>query len=92
MLEKWLAGKLDSIGALAFLGVAAAGLWLTGTFFDNFIATPPARHFTLPSSGTILLSNIALGLKVASSLLLVFLVLAAFRIAHARPSRDEEEG
>jgi ribulose 1,5-bisphosphate synthetase/thiazole synthase len=70
---------------LAFLALAVAGmLWVGGAFFENVIVTEPQARFTLFSSGVIPLSNIALGLKVASSLFLVFTVLAAIRM------RDEE--
>jgi len=70
------ASVLDCIGALAFLGIAWLGLW-GGYFFMNVLmkGTP----FRLLSSGTILANNIAIGLKVASSLFLVFSALAMFR-------------
>ena len=38
-----VATPLYAVGALAFVGVAMAGLWLGAGFFDNFIATPAAR-------------------------------------------------
>ena len=66
--------------------------WAGGAFFKNFIGTPADAWFALFSGGTIPISNIGLGLKVASSLWLVFLVLAAFRIAQARITREEEDG
>ena len=77
-----LAAALLAPGAaLAFLGVAAAGLWFGGVFFANFIETPPDRWFALNSSGTILLSNIAVGLKVASGITVGVAALAAGRVA-----------
>ena len=47
---------------------------------NNFIPTPAEAWFTLFSAGTMPLSNIGLGVKVASSIFLVFVVLAALRI------------
>ena len=67
----------DSVGALAFLGIALLG-YLAGAFFANFpdwLGQPRA----LASGGTILLSNIAIGVKVAAGLFGVFLALALFR-------------
>ena len=72
-----VAKRLDSGAALAFLLIAAAGLWFGGAFFENFIETPPSRFFSLGSSGTILLSNIAVGLKVASGITVAVAALAA---------------
>lgn len=70
------ASILDSVGALAFLAIAWAGVW-GGYFFMNiFVKGTP---FRLLSSGTILANNIAIGLKVAMSLFLVFSALAVFR-------------
>lgn len=85
-----VAEKLDSVAALAFLGVAAAGLWWGGTFFVNFLETPPSRWFALDSSGTILLSNTAVGLKVASGITVAVAALAAGRAAATRSDPDEE--
>ena len=73
------AERLDGLGALALLAVAAAGLWLGGSFFENVIETPASRRFALPSSGTILLGNVAIGLKVASGLTLGIAALAVAR-------------
>jgi len=76
------ASTLDSVGVLLFLMLACLGAWWGGeAFFTNFIATAEENHFTLLSGGIIPLANIGLGLKVASSLFLVFVVLAALRIA-----------
>jgi len=76
-----LASRLDSVGILAFLVIALVGTWLAGGyFFENFIATSEEARFALFSAGTIPMSNMALGLKVASSIFLVFAVLAAFRV------------
>ena len=68
---------------LLFLALAFAGmLWGGGIFFENFIDTKEHAFFTLFSGGVIPLSNLGLGLKVASSLFLVFTVLAALRIGN----------
>lgn len=79
--SKRAASTLDSLGVLGFLALALAGLLGTGgVFFENFITTGEQDWFTLFSGGVIPLSNVGLGLKVASSLVLVFLVLAALRV------------
>ena len=80
---RW-ASKLDCAGALLFAAVALFGLFYGGaTFFYNFIHQKwfegKETAFNLVSAGTIPLSNIAIGLKVGSSLFLVVLVLSAFR-------------
>jgi len=76
-----LASKLDCIGALAFALIAILGLVLGGSFFVNFLYQKylPGEALNLISAGTILLSNIAIGLKVGASLFLVILVLSTFR-------------
>jgi multisubunit Na+/H+ antiporter MnhB subunit len=86
------ASSLDSVGVLMFLSIAWAGMaWTDGAFFQNFISTPEQQRFTLFSAGTIPLANISLGLKVASSLFLVFTVLAALRLAvGGEQTRDDE--
>lgn len=88
------AATLDCIGALAFLGVALLGLLrpLGGRFFVNFLQRlAPGEAYRLASAGTIPVSNAAIALKVAASLLAVFLVLSAFESASGR-GEDEEEG
>jgi hypothetical protein len=65
------------------------GLLLAGTFFVNFWTTSESSHFTLLSSGTIPVSNVGIGLKVCSSLYLVFVVLTAVRLA-SRPTTTGE--
>nr|MDJ0910512.1 hypothetical protein [Woeseiaceae bacterium] len=57
--------------------LAWLGTYVGAYFFENFIGTPEEAHFTLFSGGAMPLSNIGLGLKVASALFLVFSVLAA---------------
>lgn len=79
--SKGAASRLDSIGLMIFLALGWAGTWYGSYFFQNFVDTPEQAYFTLFSGGTMLAMNIALGLKVASALFLVFTVLTAFRIA-----------
>lgn len=79
---KGVASRLDSVGLLIFLILGWLGTWWAGGyFFENFISTPQASQYTLLSGGTIPMANLALGLKVASALFLVFTVLTAFQIA-----------
>jgi len=86
-----VASRLDSAGLLLFLVIGWLGTgWASGYFFANFITTPPEAWFTLFSGGTMPAMNIALGLKVASALFLVFTVLTALKIA-ATPA-DEGAG
>jgi len=90
IFSKGLASKLDSGGLLIFLVVGWLGTWwASGHFFKNFMATPEQSYFTLLSAGTMPILNVALGLKVASALFLVFTVLTAIRIA--QPGADVEE-
>ena len=84
------ASMLDASGVLLFLALATMGGWWAGeAFFENFIATAADRHFTLFSGGIIPLANVGIGIKVASSLFLVFMVLAAMRLA--APGSDARE-
>jgi multicomponent Na+:H+ antiporter subunit B len=94
VFSEGLASRLDSGGLLIFLfvgwlGTFLAAGWVSGTFFENFIATPEQSYFTLLSGGTMPILNLALGLKVASALFLVFTVLTALRIA--QPGADVED-
>jgi multicomponent Na+:H+ antiporter subunit B len=80
------ASKLDCVGALLFAAVALFGLFYgAASFFYNFIHQKwfagEETALELVSAGTIPLSNIAIGLKVAASLFLVILVLSIFRPA-----------
>ena len=85
--SKAVASRLDSLGLLIFLALGwLATWWAGGYFFENLIGTPESAHFTLISGGTMPLSNLALGLKVASALFLVFTVLTAFQIAELKLS------
>ena len=80
-----IAGEMDSVGALMFLIIALLGLsaGLGGTFFTNYIAkADPGTPYKLLSGGTIMLSNIAIALKVATSLFLVFTLLVMLRVMY----------
>lgn len=66
----------DCLGALAFLIIALLG-YTGGSFFSNILVGEQS-DFTLFSAGTILLSNIAIGVKVGACLLGVFLLLSVF--------------
>jgi hypothetical protein len=75
------ASRLDSVGLFIFLLVGWLGTyWASGYFFANFIDTPEHAWFSLFSGGTMPVMNIALGLKVASALFLVFAVLTGLKI------------
>ncbi len=69
----------DSLGALGFLVIALIGC-SGGFFFYNFLmkGTP----LKLISGGTLMWSNIAIGIKVSACLLAVFIALAIFRMEH----------
>ena len=69
----------DSLGALGFLVIAFIGC-SGGFFFYNFLikGTP----LKLISGGTLMWSNIAIGIKVSACLLAVFIALASFRMEH----------
>ena len=82
VFSKGAASRFDSVGLLIFLGVGWLGTyWASGYFFTNFVDTPEEAWFTLFSGGTMPLMNLALGLKVASALFLVFAVLTGLKIA-----------
>ncbi|MBM4141977.1 MAG: hypothetical protein FJ225_00055 [Lentisphaerae bacterium] len=80
-LGRLAASELDSAGALIFTAVGALGIALGGVFFRNFIRTPPEAHFRLLSSGVIPVCNIAIGLKVGTSLFMVLAILSAVHVA-----------
>jgi len=71
----------DCIGALGFLGIALFG-FTQGVFFKDFLTSgTPLR---LISGGTLMWSNIAIGIKVSASLFAVFIALAMFRMSRER--------
>jgi len=84
------ASTWDSLGVLVFLTMAGLGLVLAGTFFVNFWTTVESAQFTLFSSGIIPVCNIGIGVKVCSSLYLVFVVLTSVYLA-SMPGKSEED-
>lgn len=85
LFSKGVTSRLDSVGLLAFLALGWLGTGLAGGYFySNFIHTPEAAQFSLLSGGIMPMANIALGLKVASALFLVFTLLTAFHIAEKK--------
>lgn len=80
-----VAAELDSVGALMFLIIALLGVsaGFGGRFFANYIhRLAPGTQFSLFSAGTIPLYNIAIALKVATSLFLLFILLVLLRVVH----------
>jgi len=71
----------DSIGALCFLGIALLG-FIPGIFFMCFM--PRGTPLRLISGGTIMWSNIAIGIKVSAGLLSAFITLVVFRITREK--------
>ncbi|MDD5195343.1 MAG: MnhB domain-containing protein [Candidatus Omnitrophica bacterium] len=63
---------LESIGATLFLGIAILG-FLGGYFFLDWMNK--GKPFDLFSGGTMIISNIGIGLKVSLGLFGIFLVL-----------------
>ena len=74
------AAMWDSLGALGFLCIALLG-YVAGVFFTNFL--PHGTPFKLISAGTVMWSNIAIGIKVAACLFAVYVLLAAFRASES---------
>ena len=83
-----MVSRLDCTGALAILGIALLGIVLGDAVFHNFVQTAEEAHFTLASAGTMPASNLAVGLKVGSS---VFLVFATLDLRHAGAGKTEGE-
>ena len=71
-LEAW-----DCIGSLGFLGIALLGFF-GGVFFMDFI--PRGAPLRLISGGTIMWSNIFIGIKVSAGISALFTVLVMFRL------------
>ena len=86
VVRETVAGVLDSAGALAFLVIALLGL-VAGKFFLNFL--PKGEPFHLFSGGTLLWSNIAIGIKVGAALFAVYIALAVFRMSGKAKETDE---
>ena len=85
-LAHLLSSNLDVAGLAAFLLLALAGLG-SGVFFLNFLSKGEA--FRLISAGVIPLMNLAIGVKVAASVFLAFIVLAAVRLEPEASDEDE---
>ena len=77
----------DSLGAALFLLIAIYGLKY-GVFFKNYADT--GQPFNLLSGGTVLYSNIAIGIKVSACLFGVFIALAIFRRGEIKEKEEEE--
>jgi len=80
-LPKSIASELDSVGALMFLIIALLGIAFASGFFVNFAQRMfPGSDFNLYSAGIIPFCNIAIALKVGSSLFMVFIILSVLRV------------
>ena len=66
----------DSVGSFGFLDIALLGFF-GGIFFLDII--PKGTPLRLISGGTIMWSNIAIGIKVSAGLFAAFMALAVFR-------------
>jgi multisubunit Na+/H+ antiporter MnhB subunit len=78
-----VAAELDSVGALMFLVLAWIGMFgvLGSSFFGNYIAKyNPGQPFHLFSAGFIPICNIAIAIKVAASLFLVYMILVTTQV------------
>ena len=82
------ASVFDCLGVLGFLLLATLGLLLASVFFLNVWGTRESAWFTLFSSGIVLPSNLGIGLKVCSSIYLVFLALAALHFTAKTESEN----
>ncbi len=81
------ASILDNTGALAFLAIGMLG-FTGGYFFLNFMNK--GKLFELFSAGMIPLCNIAIGIKVMSSLFAIFIALAIFGRYISKLVEEEE--
>ena len=77
--SKTLAFFLEGLGGLLFLTISLFGVFMGGIFFLNFL--PKGNPFSLFSSGTILVSNFAIFLKVGAGLFSIFIALSLFRLS-----------
>ena len=85
------AAALESAGALLFLAAACIGVVTAGTFLQNVLPTPVARHFMLLSGGLIPVYDIGIALLVAGGLFVAFSALAVIQRIFA-PGGDGPEG
>jgi len=77
-MSKSVASYFESVGAVMFLTIALIG-FIGGYFFFNVLHHPGQEKYTLFSSGSILLSNIAICIKVGAGLFAVFVALVFFK-------------
>lgn len=84
------ASVLDNAGALAFLSIGLLGY--TGGFFFQNLFPQIGERFRLVSAGSIPLSNIAIGVKVTSSVFAVFVALSIFGRFVSTLVDEEEAG
>ena len=83
------ASILDNSGALAFVIIGLLG-FTGGYFFYNFLGK--GMPFQLFSAGSILLSNIAIGVKVTASVFAIFMALSIFgRFIYKAAEGEEPE-
>ena len=75
----------DAAGAMAFLAVAMLGFF-GGSFFVNFL--PKGQATEAASATAIVLSNLAILVKVGAGLAGAFLALAAFRVGRNPDGKD----
>ena len=87
-LPSKLAGKLDSVGALVFLGMGLLGLLFADVFLENFLPLGEPLSLSLATAGTIPVINIGIGLKVSTSLFLVFNTLAVLRVVRRNGNHE----
>ncbi|PKN01016.1 MAG: hypothetical protein CVU77_07440 [Elusimicrobia bacterium HGW-Elusimicrobia-1] len=66
---------LEGAGALAFLAVGISGL-AAGYFFKNYLAA--GTPFEFMSGGTVIINNMAIGLKVMGGLFAIFTAMTFF--------------
>ncbi len=87
-LSDFWASLLDNLGAFTFWMIALLG-YTGGYFFMNFIEK--SDPFGLLSSGTILVINLAIAVKVFASIFAVFMALTIFgRFVSGLITEDEE--
>jgi len=77
-VSKSIASYFEGIGAIIFLSVGLIGLF-GGYFFVNVLHHPDQEKYLLFSSGSILLSNLAICIEVGAGLFSVFLALVLFK-------------
>ncbi len=86
-LSSVVVSLVESAGGLLFWGVALLGL-AGGVYFLNVL--PKGTPFNLLSSGSILVANIAIFMKVAAGLFAIFVALAAYRLPAGTPEEDKK--